>query len=116
MKLLLQIIITALLTFLFQKFLPWWSAQLCSLMISFFIPNTLARAFWGGFVSIALLWMVCSTIIDAQTKSMLTQKILPQLNLKSTLSLILITGIVGGFVGGCGAVLGQAFRRSIFGK
>lgn len=111
MKLLLQIIMTAVFSFILQKFLPWWSAQLCALIISFLIPNTLFKAFWGGFVGVALLWIVYSTIIDAQTNSILTQKILPQLHLSNTLSLILITGLIGGLIGGFGAVLGQALRR-----
>ena len=64
----------------------------------------------GGFTAISLLWMIVATLIDVRTNAILSTKIAPLLGFQSSTLLILLTGLVGGMVGGLGALSGQQLR------
>jgi hypothetical protein len=49
-------------------------------------------------------------LIDVRTNSILSTKIAPLLGFQSATLLILLTGLVGGLVGGLGALSGQQIR------
>lgn len=114
MKIILQIIFTALLSYVIQHFLPWWSVALCAAIIALMSPTTMLSVFWGGFVSISLLWMAYATFLDIDSHSILSQKILPLFHVPNVSILIILTGFIGGIVGGMGAICGQLLRRVLF--
>lgn len=113
MKIILQIIFTALLSYVIQQFLPWWSIALCAGIVALFLSTTKLATFWGGFVGISLLWMAYATLIDIESQSILSQKMLPLFHVKNVSMLIILTGSLGGVVGGMGALCGQ-FLRKVF--
>jgi UPF0716 family protein affecting phage T7 exclusion len=55
--------------------------------------------------------MAKATIIDVYTNSILSVKVADLLGLKSSIMLILVTGITGGLLGGLGAASGQQLLR-----
>ena len=107
MKFLIQIILTTLLSYLVAQLLPWWSLVICAAVVAMPLNLSQKSAAWGGFVSISLLWMGTATFIDVQTDSTLSNKVAPLLGFQSAILLILLTGLVGGIVGGLGAWSGQ---------
>jgi len=110
MKFLMQVALTVLLSYVAEQFLPWWTISICSAIVAGVLPLNKVTAFWGGFTSISLLWMTVATVIDVRTHSILSTKIAPLLGCPGTTLLILLTGLVGGMVGGLGALSGQQVR------
>lgn len=117
MQFLVQVFFTSLLSYIFQQFFTAWVVVPIALLVSFVIaPNKLFAKFLGGFTAISLLWMVQATLIDIFTKAILSTKIAAMLGLKSVMILILVTGFVGGILGGLGAASGQCLRDLLFFK
>lgn len=58
-----------------------------------------------------LLWMGYAGYIDVSTKSILTVKVASLFQLPSGLLLIVLTGFIGGLVGGFSALAGTQFRK-----
>ena len=107
MKFLTQVALTALLSYLTAQFLPWWSLVICAAIVAMGLDLRPVTAFWGGFVAISLLWMLVATWIDATTNAILSSKIAPLFGFQRSILLILSTGLLGGIVGGLGALSGQ---------
>ncbi len=110
MKFLIQVILTVLLSYVAEHFLPWWTIGICAAIVAMGVNLNKITAFWGGFTSISLLWMIVATSIDVYTNSVLSSKIAPLLGFQSSTLLVLLTGLVGGMVGGLGALSGQQLR------
>lgn len=110
MKFLIQVVLTILLSYLAEQCLPWWTIGICAAVVAMGLPLNRITAFWGGFTAIGLLWMIVATLIDARTNGILSSKITPLLGFQSATLLILLTGLVGGLVGGLGALSGQQIR------
>ena len=110
MKFLIQVVLTVLLSYIAEQFLPWCTIGICAAVVAMGLPLNRITAFLGGFTAIGLLWMVAATRIDVHTNSILSTKIAPLLGFQSSTLLILLTGLVGGMVGGLGALSGQQIR------
>jgi hypothetical protein len=116
MQFIIQVVLTVLLSYGAEHFLPWWTIGICAAIVAMGMPLSKITAFLGGFTSIALLWMVAATLIDVRTNSILSVKIAPLLGFQSSTLLILLTGLVGGVVGGLGALSGQQLRTLLTSK
>ncbi len=110
MKFILQTVLTALLSCVAAQFLPWWSVVICAAAVALILDLNKAMAFWGGFVAVSLLWMVIATVIDVKTQAILSSKVALLLGFQNSTLLILLTGMLGGIVGGLGALSGQQLR------
>lgn len=73
--------------------------------------NAQFTSFMSGFTAISLLWMLKAAIIDVQTNSILSIKIAPIFHLSHPTSLVLLTGLVGGMVGGLSAWSGHHLQK-----
>ena len=111
MKVLIQIVITAVLCYLTELFLPTWCIPICAAAVAAIWHTHHVSAFMSGFVAVGLLWMLMATAIDAKTSAILSAKLAPLFGLKSATALILLTGFVGGALGGLGALSGQQIRH-----
>jgi len=110
MKFLIQVVLTILLSYIAEQFLPWWTIGICAAIVAMGLTLNKITAFLGGFTAISLLWMIVATLIDVRTNAILSTKIAPLLGFQSATLLILLTGLVGGIVGGLGALSGQQVR------
>lgn len=113
LKVLLKIGFTLILAFLFQTMFPWWSIVIASFLISLIISTKGLSSFIAGFLGIALLWFFTATIIDIKTSSILTERIAAIFSLPNAWILILVTALIGGLVGGFGALTGCYLRNWI---
>jgi len=112
-KVILKIGFTAVLAFLLQTMFPWWSAVIASFLISVIISTKGVSSFVAGFLGIAILWFFMATITDIQTNSILTTRVAEIFSLPNSMSLIIVTAIVGGIAGGFGALTGSTLRSWI---
>ena len=114
MKFILAIILTALLSFavgLFT-FLPWYSFVFCAVIVAIAIHQKPFKAFITGFFALFLLWLVLALLKDIPNEHILSTKVANVLSLKgNTTLLLIITGFVGGLLGGFGALTGSYTRK-----
>jgi len=108
MKFFIQLIVIALLAFVFELFLPWWSIAFAATIGGFFF-NTKIN-FLAGFLGIALLWIAYAFMISSNATAPLADRVAAIFFVNETL-LIIITGIIGGLVGGFAAMAGGALKK-----
>jgi hypothetical protein len=106
MKFIIQVLVTAAMCFLLQTFLPWWSMAIGSFVVAYFIGNKGFVSFSAGLIGVSLLWVGVALYIDVSTHSILTEKI----NKLLPLNAFLLTGLVGGLVGGFAALSGSLLK------
>ncbi len=104
----LSLLLTAALSFILQLFLPWWIiAPVAFFFGCFFIQNPLP-SFLSGFLAVFLLWTIYAFILSSSNENILATKVANLLPLKgSVTALLLVTGVIGGLVGGFAALSGN---------
>lgn len=106
MKFIIQIIVTAIVCFALQSFFPWWTLAVGAGVVGYFVDNKALPSFAAGFVGAALLWIGMAYYLDHATQSIITEKI----NKLLPLNAFVLTGLVGGIVGGLSALTGTFLR------
>lgn len=113
MKFLVAIVLTALLAFISGLFLPWWGIAITSLLVAVLIHQKAGKAFLSGLLGVMLLWAGLAWWIDMKNNGVLSKKIASVLPLGgNAMLLILVTGLLGGLVGGFAAMTGSYLRTS----
>ena len=107
MKTISAILLTAILTGLLMRTVPWWSGSILACVIAYFWRQKPRTAFFGGFLGVALAWGVIAWRIDIQNGSILSKRIGELLMGIHPVGVILITAIIGGLTGGIGALTGS---------
>ena len=117
MNLTLRVILIIGLSYVAQTYCPWWSA----VIVAFFVEAILGKgdntSFFSGFYGIAIPWMIISGYINAKSEAILTVRVLELFQLPQFgIVLIILTGLIGGIVGGIGSMAGgwikHAFLRT----
>ncbi|THU32438.1 hypothetical protein FAM09_26970 [Niastella caeni] len=112
MKFGISILLTIVVSFAAGMYLPFWSAALVAFLVALFIYQKPGMAYLAGFVSILLLWALLAWWIDTQNDSILSTRMATLFPLGgSSALLILITGLVGGIIGGLSALSGNFLRK-----
>ncbi|MGX7687689.1 hypothetical protein [Flectobacillus sp. BAB-3569] len=102
------------LAILFQYLLPWWSMALASAIAAFLLASSAGGAFRiGAFINI-LVWLALAFWSHWRSEGILTTKIAGVLPLGgSAVALFVVTLVVGGLIGGLGALSGFQIRQLI---
>lgn len=108
MKFIIQVITIIILGFVLEFFLPWWCIAIAA-FLGGIIFDTRAN-FGAGFLAIALLWTITAMFRELSAAAPLTEKVAAIFMLNKPL-LFLITALIGGLVGGFGAMTGGAVHR-----
>jgi hypothetical protein len=109
MKFFIQIIIIIILAGLMELFLPWWSIALAAFIGGAIFPSRLN--FLAGFLAISILWLGMAIIIDSSAAAPLVERVAAIFMGISKTLLLLVTSLIGGIVGGFGAMAGGALRK-----
>ena len=111
MRFLLSLLLIILLSFIAGLYFPWWSIAIIAFAVALFIPQNIYKSFLAGFLGIFLLWGILAFWIDSKNDSILSQKIAQLFYLgSSSISLILVTALIGAIVGGFAAMSGSSLR------
>lgn len=103
----------------FFPWLPWWSVAVFAGMVAFLL-NTNVKSFTTGFTAVALLWGFMATQLSGLNADLLAGKVaemlsgnelIAQLGGLNPTRLIYLTAILGGIVGGLGAMTGSLGRK-----
>lgn len=108
MKFVIQVITIAIVAYLLELFLPWWTLAIAA-FIGGWVFNTRAN-FAAGFLAIALLWTVTALLIDSSAAAPLTDRVATIFSISKPL-LFVITALIGGLVGGFAAMAGSTLNK-----
>lgn len=101
------------LSYIASLFFPWWIIAVVAAVVSF-VANTKALSFVTGFVAIAILWGRLAYGLSAANEHILASKMALLFSPEGTLgamSLVILTALIGGLVGGLGAWTGKLGRQ-----
>lgn len=110
-KALLQTILTIVLGYVAQLYFPFWSMAVVAALVAllFKYDNSMA-GFSAGFSAAFLLWCAYAFTLDMENLKLLTSK-LGELFKVGSSYLPYVTGVVGGLLGGFGAMTGTLARK-----
>jgi hypothetical protein len=91
---------------------PWWAVAPVAALAVLFFPMGPGRAFLIGIIAGALLWWVNALWLNMANDGMFAGKIGILFQGLQGLQLLLITSLLGGLLGGLGALNG-AFARAL---
>lgn len=111
MKFFIAFILTALLSFSWALFFPWWIIAVAAFIVAALIPQRRLTTFICGFLSLFLLWGGQCILIDTNNAHLLSYKVATILPFGGSYNaVILFTAFLGGLVGGLGALTGSFLR------
>lgn len=109
MRFFLQLTVIALLAYLLELFMPWYSLAIAAFVIGYALNSN--ANFLAGFLAIALLWFVAAWMIDHSSASDLADRVALIFPVKQKWLLFLVTAIIGGLVGGFASLTGSLLRK-----
>lgn len=113
MKFIGSLLLNLGLGFVLTAFLPWWSVVISTFLIAFFLRIDGWKSFLAGFISMIVLWSGLAMFLDIQNGEILSNKVAELFQLPSNSLLVYITGLIGGILGGFGALTGHFFKGMI---
>ena len=114
MKSVISVCLMALLSFTIGlfTFLPWYSFVIVVGIVATAIHQKPLLSFLSGFFALFILWVVLALLKDIPNNHILSTKVAEILPLNgSYLLLTFITGLIGGLIGGFGALTGSYLRK-----
>ena len=93
--------------------LPWWMLAPAGMLAGWLFPQNAFRSLLAGFVGGFLLWAALAAYLDWANGSLLSARIGKLFQGLSGNTLILITGLMGGLLGGFSCLSGR-WARDIF--
>jgi MFS-type transporter involved in bile tolerance (Atg22 family) len=112
MKFLLSLILTAALSYGLERFFPWYSVAAASFIIAYLINIRGIASFIAGALGVGLLWLGYAWMIDYNTHSILSDKMAGIFGLTDSVYMLIVTFLIGFFVGGFSALSGQSLRNA----
>lgn len=111
MKFIVAVFLTALLSFSWVLFFPWWIIAVVAFLVALVIPQTAFKSFLSAFLALVLLWGEQAIVKDIRNNHLLASKVASILPFGgSYIAVILVTAILGGLVAGLGALTGSFLR------
>lgn len=112
----LNLILIAVLGFIFEQFLPWWSVAIAAFTICAWRVKSVKEGGLTGLSGVGILWLLVSLIIHFQSGGILTRRIATLFNVHWSFAVIMITVLIAAIVGGLAGISGFYFRRAVFKK
>lgn len=97
--------------FVAHLFLPWWIIVIVTGLVAFYFSGSPVVSFWGGFAAGTLLWTCYAGYLNAANQGVLAEKIGQLFMGMSSFQLICISGLLGGLLGGFGALTGSLGKQ-----
>lgn len=96
-----------LLGLFFHQFTPWWSIVIVTAIVGIAINEHAGRSFLIGFIGVFLLWGIAAFQIDVANESILSTRMEEIFGA----NMIFVTALLGGLLGGMGALTGTLGLR-----
>lgn len=117
MKTLLKIVLLICISWLLAYNLDWRFSLLMPFIVIVFVPHRYVLIdLMVGVVSIFLVWVTAALIIDGGNNSILSSRLAGLFGLPNGPTLVMVTGALGGILGGMGALTGHFLHKSFQNK
>ena len=114
MKKLLKIVLLICGSWLLSYYMDWRFSYLLPFIFTLFVPNKRVLVdFIIGFISIFVVWLTASLIIDGGNNSILSSRLALLFGLSNGPTLVVFSGLLGGILGGMGALTGHFLNKSL---
>lgn len=114
MKFIVAILLTALLTFAFGLYLPWWSMVIASFLVALFIYQKPGWAFLSGFLAGAILWGVMAAVISGNNDGIMAGKMSELILKKHSPGLLMVlTALLAALPSGAAALSASLLKGII---
>jgi general stress protein CsbA len=111
MKYFLGVLGIIILGFITQTFFAWWSIVLVAAIIGASIKLNNAQSYLMGFLGVFLLWGVYAAFRNNANDGILAGKMGVLFEGIGAFQVVLITALLGGIIGGFGALTGRLGRK-----
>jgi hypothetical protein len=113
MKFIFQVLAIMIVAFVLELFLPWYYIAVAAFIGGYILKSK--ANFLAGFLAIGILWSLYALLQSSVPSSLppndLADRVAKIFTLPGKEWLILITGIIGGLVGGFAALTGSLLKR-----
>ena len=109
MKFIIQLVSIAVLAFILELFLPWWSIAISAFLLGYGFKTK--ASFFLGFLGIGFLWLGKAILIDMNAAMPLAENVAKILTINDKALLMLATTVIGGLVGGFAALSGSLLKK-----
>ncbi|MFK7980290.1 MAG: hypothetical protein AB8G86_09940 [Saprospiraceae bacterium] len=96
-----------------QQF-PWWITSVVAAGVCFFVPIKNIQSFAMGTLAFSILWGMQAYNLSAMNMDLLATKMGELLGGFKPIELVYATSLMGGFLGGFGAMTGSSLRQIFF--
>lgn len=114
MKKLLKIVLLICCSWLLSYYVDWRFSYLLPFIFTLFVPNKRGVVdFIIGFISVFVVWLTASLIIDGGNNSILSTRLALLFGIANGPTLVVFSGLLGGALGGLGALTGHFLNKSL---
>lgn len=106
-------LIILLVSLLLQLVAPWWVVVLIAFITCAIFAKSGKIALWQSFFAILLLWLGMALFQTIPNEHLLARRVGEMLMVNSWLLVLILTGILGGFVAAVSGFCGFHFRKSL---
>lgn len=111
MKFFITLMLTALLSFSWALFFPWWIIAVAAFIVTALIPQRRFTSFISAFLALFLLWGGQAVVTDLKNGHILSSKVAAILPFGgSYVVIILVTAFIGGLIAGLAALTATFLR------
>ena len=105
-------LVILLLSAICSYFLPWWFVAVIAFFAAIFLGKKPGRAFLAGFFAVFLAWSLLALFKSMPNDNILATRVAHLMQLPNWILLLVVTGIIGGLVGGMAALSGALIRKA----
>lgn len=113
MKFIFSTLLIIILAGIAQMFLPWWSLVVVAFAVAFAFGLNVWQGFVAGFLGVFLLWAGYAFILNQGNDGILASRMADLFSLPGSFSILMVSALVGGLVGGMGAATGALGRELV---
>ncbi len=108
-----NIFVIAVLGFIFEQSLPWWSVAIPAFAVCAGRSKSVKEAALTGLSGVGILWLVTAMLIHFQSGGILTRRIAAMFSVHWSFAVIMLTALIAAIVGGLGGISGFYLRQLI---
>ena len=111
MNFIFRILLIGISSFYIMDFMPWWTIIIIPFILGVIFDDNLFSHFLSSFIGTGVAWLFLMLNIDFETQSILSNKIIPILEIKSVNILIISISITGGIISGLSSITAISLRN-----
>jgi len=111
MKYLFAVIGIIILGFTVQSFLPWWSIAIVAAILGAAFKLNNLQSYLVGFLGVFLLWGCYAAFMNNANDGILAERMGELFGKLGAIQLVFVTALLGGIIGGFGALTGNLGRN-----